>query len=66
MNFVNLYNKIKYFKKINDKAKGGAKKPKGKDDKGGKGSGSKSDSTSTKTNRTNQVCRVRHNSRRVN
>ncbi len=49
MNFVNLYNKIKYFKKINDKAKGGAKKPKGKDDKAGKGSGSKSDSTSTKT-----------------
>lgn len=50
MNFVNLYNKIKYLKKINDKAKGGAKKPqqgkdkgkdgkdgdKGKDDKGKK------------------------------
>ena len=56
LNFVNLYNKIKYFKKINDKAKGGAKKPKGKDDKGkdGKG-GSKSDSTSTKTKEPSKI-----------
>jgi cell surface protein SprA len=54
MNFVNLYNKIKYFKKINDKAKGGAKKPKGKDDKA-KGAGSKADSTSTKEPKTSRI-----------
>ncbi|MBP7513457.1 MAG: cell surface protein SprA [Flavobacteriales bacterium] len=46
LNFVNLYNKIKYFKKINDKAKGGGKKPpaKGKDGgKDGKGKDDKKD-----------------------
>ena len=58
LNFVNLYNKIKYFKKINDKAKGGAKKPKGKDDKsgkGGKGTDNKSDSTGTKTKEPSKI-----------
>ncbi len=45
LNFVSLYNKIKYLKKINDKAKGnkGSKSP-----PKGKGSGSKADSTNTK------------------
>ncbi|MBK9761752.1 MAG: cell surface protein SprA [Flavobacteriales bacterium] len=47
LNFVNLYNKIKFLKKINDKAKGnkGGKVTPPK----GKGGGSKSDSTNTKT-----------------
>jgi len=46
LNFVNLYNKIKYLKKINDKAKGGGKKPGGKgktDQKGKDGKGGEED-----------------------
>ncbi len=57
LNFVNLYNKIPYFKKINDKAKGkGAKKstagkkdpPKDADKKDDKGGTAKPDDTGTK------------------
>jgi cell surface protein SprA len=48
LNFVNLYNKIKFLKKINDKAKGNKGGSKGKKETE-KPKGEKGDSTNTKT-----------------